>query len=297
MPLMPETERTFGDGGVQFQHGFVTTPQCCPSRASIFSGEYSHNTGITHNNGTGFDAKDTWERKLHAHGYYTGIIGKYLNGLDTLDAPYFDFRNRGERPAGDEIARFDPQVDRFLTTAEIHDRRPWALEVASYSPHSPWTMSPPNPLPIPRFDPPPSYQEANRTDKDPAVQAISHPDRQIQAAYYGQQMEVQEADREVHHVFRDMRADGEARNTIRVFPAPTTGLRGDMACLARACPIRSRCRFHSSSAGPDTSPGTRWTPGWPRTSTSRQRSTTPPASSLTTRWTGARSCSQNLASS
>ena len=236
MPLMPETERTFGDGGVQFQHGFVTTPQCCPSRASIFSGEYSHNTGITHNNGTGFDAKDTWERKLHAHGYYTGIIGKYLNGLDTLDAPYFDFRNRGERPAGDEIARFDPQVDRFLTTAEIHDRRPWALEVASYSPHAPWTMSPPNPLPIPRFDPPPSYQEANRTDKDPAVQAISHPDRQIQAAYYGQQMEVQEADREVHHVFRDMRADGEARNTIAFFLSDNGFAWGEHGLLGKGMP-------------------------------------------------------------
>ena len=62
MPLMPNTERIFGKGGTQFKNGFVTTPQCCPSRASIFSGEYSHNTGITHNNGTGFDAKDTWER-------------------------------------------------------------------------------------------------------------------------------------------------------------------------------------------------------------------------------------------
>jgi arylsulfatase A-like enzyme len=236
MPLMPHAERIFGDGGVQFVNGFVTTPQCCPSRASIFSGEYSHNTGITHNNGTGFNATDTWERKLDAHGYYTGLIGKYLNGVETVDAPHFDFRDPATSPHGDEIARFDPRVDDFFAHAEAHDKRPWALEVASYSPHAPWTMSPPNPLPVPRFDPPPSYQEANRTDKDPAVRAISHPDAQIRAAYRGQQMEVQEADRELHHVFRVMRADGEARDTIAFFLSDNAFAWGEHGLLGKGMP-------------------------------------------------------------
>ena len=69
----------------------MTTPQCCPARASIFSGEYAHNTGIITNDGRSFNANDTWERYLHDHGYFTGLIGKYLNEVQTPGAPYFDF--------------------------------------------------------------------------------------------------------------------------------------------------------------------------------------------------------------
>ena len=175
--------------------------------------------------------------KLHAHGYYTGIIGKYLNGIETESAPYFDYRTSVTSPAGaDEIGRFKPEVHSFLAQAETHDKRPWALEVASYSPHSPWTMSPPNPLPIPPFDPPPSYQEADRTDKDSAVQALSFSDQQIQAAYNGQQMEVQEADRIVYHVFQDMRAHGEARNTLAFFLSDNGFSWGEHGLLGKGMP-------------------------------------------------------------
>src|SRR5262245_33313709 len=37
--------------GVTFAHYFVTDSLCCPSRASIFTGRYPHNTGIYLNDG------------------------------------------------------------------------------------------------------------------------------------------------------------------------------------------------------------------------------------------------------
>jgi arylsulfatase A-like enzyme len=32
--------------GVRFPHAFVTTPSCCPSRATFLRGQYAHNHGI-----------------------------------------------------------------------------------------------------------------------------------------------------------------------------------------------------------------------------------------------------------
>ncbi len=42
---VPETRQFFEDG-INFTHAFATTPVCCPSRASIFSGRFAHNHGV-----------------------------------------------------------------------------------------------------------------------------------------------------------------------------------------------------------------------------------------------------------
>ena len=42
MEYMPETTAALFDQGVEFKHAFVTTPLCCPSRASILTGSYAH---------------------------------------------------------------------------------------------------------------------------------------------------------------------------------------------------------------------------------------------------------------
>ena len=39
--------------GVEFTNHYGTTAQCCPARASIFRGQFSHNTNITHVHGAG----------------------------------------------------------------------------------------------------------------------------------------------------------------------------------------------------------------------------------------------------
>lgn len=44
---MPVSNDFFARGGMTFQHGYVDTPICCPSRTSTLSGRYGHNLNQT----------------------------------------------------------------------------------------------------------------------------------------------------------------------------------------------------------------------------------------------------------
>lgn len=87
---MPIVQSQLVDKGVTFSNGFVSNSLCCPSRASILTGKYSHGTDIYANDppngGFGTFVRQrheddstiaTW---LQARGYRTALIGKYLNG-------------------------------------------------------------------------------------------------------------------------------------------------------------------------------------------------------------------------
>ena len=86
---MPKLQAFLVNVGVSFQNSFASNPVCCPSRASMLRGQYSHNHRVWTNgrgNNTCFDdfrsaghegsTIATW---LQAAGYRTGLIGKYLN--------------------------------------------------------------------------------------------------------------------------------------------------------------------------------------------------------------------------
>ncbi len=83
---MPHVRDDLMDHGVTFDQSFVTTALCCPSRASLFTGQYAHRTGVLTNakpNGgiAAFRPLEdlTVARWLHDAGYRTSMVGKYLN--------------------------------------------------------------------------------------------------------------------------------------------------------------------------------------------------------------------------
>lgn len=93
MSVLPHTSSWFKSSGTAFPNAFVTTPLCRPSRASIFTGDYAHNHGITVNpEGVPVLNHDlTIEKALHDAGYATAIDGKFLNSWDITKAPpYFE---------------------------------------------------------------------------------------------------------------------------------------------------------------------------------------------------------------
>jgi N-acetylglucosamine-6-sulfatase len=84
MWAMPQTRRLIGGQGATFDHSYISFSLCCPSRATLLTGEYAHNHGVKWNNWP-----DGGFRKLNGHetlpvwlqrdGYFTAHIGKYLN--------------------------------------------------------------------------------------------------------------------------------------------------------------------------------------------------------------------------
>ncbi len=87
---MPILQEKLVKRGVTFTSTFVTTPLCCPFRASLLSGGfYPHNTGVVHNkapNGgvTRFNDTSTLATMLQKAGYRTALVGKYLNGYQDI---------------------------------------------------------------------------------------------------------------------------------------------------------------------------------------------------------------------
>lgn len=83
-----KTQNIIGNMGVIYTNAFVTTPVCCPSRASILSGQYQHNHRTLNNSVSGGCSglhwqqhvePQTWPALLHQAGYTTFYAGKYLN--------------------------------------------------------------------------------------------------------------------------------------------------------------------------------------------------------------------------
>jgi N-acetylglucosamine-6-sulfatase len=72
--------------GLSFTHAYVSESLCAPSRASILTGRYPHNTGVIDNEPPqGFVAFRPSEGQslgpwMKAAGYHTALIGKYING-------------------------------------------------------------------------------------------------------------------------------------------------------------------------------------------------------------------------
>ena len=76
MPWLRSHQRSF----TSFKHAYVNNALCCPSRATILSGLYSHHTHVeVSHDGPKFDASQTIATWLHEAGYRTGLFGKYLN--------------------------------------------------------------------------------------------------------------------------------------------------------------------------------------------------------------------------
>jgi N-acetylglucosamine-6-sulfatase len=84
MPRLPDL---IANQGLSFTRAYAAQPLCGPSRASILTGQYSHNHGVIDNEPPryGFPAFRRHEAQslgpwLKSAGYRTALVGKYLNG-------------------------------------------------------------------------------------------------------------------------------------------------------------------------------------------------------------------------
>lgn len=64
--------------GVRFTHGYVTSPQCTPSRAAMHTGQYQQRFGVDENRFTPIPSEvKTLGDRFKTLGYKTGMVGKW----------------------------------------------------------------------------------------------------------------------------------------------------------------------------------------------------------------------------
>jgi len=88
----PNMDRIANEG-VNFKNSYVVYSLCNPSRATYFTGLYPHHHGATDNLKMFYPNLPTIATTLDTAGYYTVLIGKYMNATDDnpLPQPGYDY--------------------------------------------------------------------------------------------------------------------------------------------------------------------------------------------------------------
>jgi len=191
---MPIVREQLAARGITFANGYVSNPLCCPSRASILTGQYSHSTGVYTNHGqqpfggfNAFDDRSTVATWLSDAGYRTALFGKYLNGYAGSYVPpgwdrwFATYRNGGfyDYLATDDYVMKTYGSDRadYGTTVLARNAvgfiestpadTPLFVYFAPHAPHEPATAAPGDRDAFADLSPwrPPSYDETDVSDK------------------------------------------------------------------------------------------------------------------------------------
>jgi arylsulfatase A-like enzyme len=176
--VMQRTRALLADRGTTFANSFSSYPLCCPSRATMLTGQYAHNHKVLGNRPPtgGYEAltnrANTLPGWLQRAGYDTIHIGKYLNGygvrtpaevppgwsdwhgsIDPSTYVMWGYRlnENGQirqygRPRVERPALYQTDVYRDKAVQAIrsraNSRRPFYLSVAFLAPHAEGRRSP-----------------------------------------------------------------------------------------------------------------------------------------------------------
>ena len=189
--------------GVTFSNYFVANSLCCPSRSSIFTGKFPHNTGVltniparpdggyaaflAHPTPSDNNEHHTFAVELKNTGYKTAMLGKYLNGYipkplalpvgwtewDVAGDGYRNFnydlnQNGIVKHYGTSEAEYLTDVvaglaDKFIRNS-LH--KPFLIEIATFAPHEPYVPAPRDADKFPGLGAPRSPAFGARPDSD-----------------------------------------------------------------------------------------------------------------------------------
>jgi arylsulfatase A-like enzyme len=236
MVAMPKTLQWMAAAGVTYDQGYVTTPSCCPSRASIFSGRYVHNHGVLQQGlGSKLDQRSTMQRQLKEGGYFTAMAGKFLNKWNIgTRPPYFDryavagggYYNHywGIDGTVKKIPTYtttfigNKAVEYLTAFKQSNDAKPWFMYLATFAPHlprvaetkyanatfTPWAKTP--------------AVNENVSDKPAYLRwRAPVPDSTIQQIRTEQLRTLLSVDDMVDRVMRTLQSQGELDNTLVVY--------------------------------------------------------------------------------
>ena len=253
--VMPKTAHWFGDQGRFFPRGFVTTPLCCPARASIFTGLYTHNHGVVNNGTSKLDHSLTLQRYLSEAGYKTAIVGKFLNSWWIRRAPpHFQHFAISAGSAGYYDSTFNidgtvRQVSAYATTFtgrktisylrgfEQNDDQPWFMYVATRAPHPPATPEPKYAsAAVPPWSLNPAVLEQDRSDKPTWVRSQNNSRNAIRDLRAAQLRTLMSVDDLVGNVLKELGSLGERRRTLAVFTSDNGFMWGEHGVASKRYP-------------------------------------------------------------
>ena len=182
--------------GIRFTNVFLTASSCSPSRTSILSGRYPHNTGSAELHAPLPAHLPLLPETLRQHGYYTALAGKWHEGPATrraYDTLLVERNANGEGGEGQWIN---------LMRARPKDK-PFFFWLASHDAHRPWS----------------AHQYGHKHDPNTEVvippSLVDTPEtRQDLAAYYD---EIARLDYYVGELEKELDKQGILDNTIFVF--------------------------------------------------------------------------------
>jgi len=294
---MPELRSLLTEEGVSFENAFASQPLCCPARATILTGLYSHNHGVKENRppdggfekfrNEGLEETTIAARLQQEGGYQTALFGKYLNGY-TEAAP-------GHVPPGwDEwygklielkpynyavnhngkVAEYGRGTENFYTDVlsgqvtdfvrrAAPDPRPFFMYVAPTTPHDPATPAERHKgaFADEEVPHPPSFNEEDVSDKPSWIQKtdrFSEEDVSKIDDYYRQRLESMLAvDEMVASLVEELEAAGELDNTYIFFNSDNGYLQGEHRENKKDRPYEESARVPLYVRGPGIPAGSK----------------------------------------
>jgi arylsulfatase A-like enzyme len=282
---MPVVKDYITRRGVRFSRAMVPTSLCCPSRASLLTGAYSHTTRVWSNDQgwrrfaeAGMESRTVavWLRRS---GYRTGLVGKYLNAYAGTGPPrgwavwhaftgsnadYYDYEllhtngSRTRHGFGPDSYSTDVlrrHALRFIDATP--SEKPLFLYFAPYAPHEPATPAPRHLRIAAPIDPfwPPSAQERDLSDKPRWIQRLSPvSSSSIQDLRVRQFRTLRSVDEAVAAILNAQRARHRLHNTLLVFLSDNGLMWGDHRVLGKFVPYKGATRIPMALAWPAGSP-------------------------------------------
>ena len=154
----PNIDR-LAERSVYFDHAYVTTSLCSPSRASIVTGQFAHSHRVLDNDTEIVPGTPTFPQELQKGGYHTGFVGKWhMGGSNDMPRPGFDYwaSFKGQGPYTDpemningeriQYEGYTPDILTQLSIDFIESRegtnQPYLLYLSHKSIHEPFTPAP-----------------------------------------------------------------------------------------------------------------------------------------------------------
>ncbi|HEY3248976.1 MAG TPA: sulfatase [bacterium] len=290
LQYMPRVQQLLVQPGVTFSNAFASTPQCCPSRAGLLTGLFSHNHGVLSNriNARGLKDASTLATWLRGAGYRTALIGKYLNGYSEdwkLFRPwpytppgwsdwhafrtegYYDYRlveNGSEVTYGtgpedySTLVLASKAVD-FITTTPVG--QPFFLLFTPRAPHIPAISERRDKVLFVDLSPwrPPSFNEADVADKPAWVQLLppltADDAARVERRRIKQLRSLQSVDRAVQAIYDAVAASGRLDSTVFILTSDNGWAWGEhRMARGKICPYDECARVPLVVRVPGASP-------------------------------------------